>query len=137
MFVCLPSTMESIHLNICPVRTSRIRRHSISGSGRRRRGETKRRLTVERRRLHVACSCQTEFFFITGGRTVLCRRSRWPLPRHLKRQFLLTHKEELMESPPFLYLWVRGHAGPLNWLFLVHRCRTWRLGVDKTLDGHF
>lgn len=23
--------------------------------------------------------------------------------------------------PFFLYLWVRGHAGPLNWLFLVRR----------------
>lgn len=43
---CLPWTMESIHLNICRVRTFRYLRHSISRSGR-RRSETKRCLTVE------------------------------------------------------------------------------------------
>lgn len=56
------------------------------------------------------------WIFIARGRTVLCWCSRWPLPRHLKRHFLLTHKEELMDS--FLCPWVWGHAEPLNWLFL-------------------
>lgn len=38
------------------------------------------------------------WIFIARGRTVLCWCSRWPLLRHLKRHFLLTHKEKLMES---------------------------------------
>lgn len=100
LFVCLPWTMESIHLNVCRVRTFRCLRRSTSGSGR-RRSETRRGLTVEWRSLHVAAAASL-IFLTTGGRTVLCQRSRWPLPRHLKRQFLLTHKEELMESPFFI-----------------------------------
>lgn len=63
--VCLfvvrwPSAMESINLR--SVRTFRIRRHSISRSER-RRSETKRRLTVEWRSLHVAAAASLNFFY--------------------------------------------------------------------------
>lgn len=123
LFVCLsalddgirpPQRLPGQNLSMPPPLHQRVREAT-----QRNQTSPHSRMTLAARR----CSCQPDFFFYYG-RTDSFMSALAVAFTETPKETVFTDPQRGVNGVPlffFLYLRVRGHAGPLNWLFLVQR----------------